>query len=134
MILPAELSRQPTVLVVEDDDPTLYAMTRALVGEGYMTLTAPNVHAALGTVYKPLQPIDVVLLDVHLPDVSGIDFCARLRERHPDMPVIVCTGEADTDEMGKLQELGISRVLRKPIAMKELLATVAAALGGSNNR
>jgi DNA-binding response OmpR family regulator len=120
--------RQPTVLVVEDDDLVRDTMTRILVAEGYLVLTAQSGHDAIGTLRAPLSPIDVVLLDVHLPDVSGIDLCARLRTLHPKLPVVVCTGEADPEEAARLLALGVHRYFRKPIAVDELLATVEAAL------
>ena len=87
--------RPPTVLIVEDDDTTRFAMTEILVQEGYLVLTAATGHDALGMLHQPLAPIDVVLLDVHLPDVNGIELCTRLRELYPHLPVIVCTGEAE---------------------------------------
>ncbi len=119
---------QPTVLLVEDDELTRDAMTALLVREGYLVLTARDGHDAVNVLRMPLSPIDVVVLDVHLPDVSGIDVCARLREVSPDLPVVVCTGEAEPEEMARLLELGVHRYFRKPIGADELLATVEAAL------
>jgi DNA-binding response OmpR family regulator len=119
---------QPTVLLVEDDELVRDAMTRILVREGYLVLTAACGHDAIGLLKTPLSPIDVVLLDVHLPDVNGTDLCARLREMHPNLPVVVCTGEADPEEAAELFRLGVHRYFCKPIAVEELLATVEAAL------
>jgi two-component system nitrogen regulation response regulator GlnG len=128
MIVPGPGKHQPTVLVVEDDETTRNAMTRVLVREGYLALTAESGHDALGQLRKPLAPIDVVILDVHLPDVSGIDLYARIRELHPDLPVVICTGEAEPEEAARLLEMGVHRYFRKPVAVDELLATVEAAL------
>lgn len=119
---------QPTVLLVEDDDSTRFAMATLLAQEGYLVLTAATAHDALETLRCPLSAIDVVLLDVHLPDASGIDICARLREQHPRMPVIVCTGEASPEEAAQLLRLGAHRYLQKPVSPDELLATVEASL------
>ncbi len=119
---------QPTVLIVEDDEITRDAMATVLVREGYLVLTAATGHDALGQLKTPLSPIDVVLLDVHLPDVSGIDLCARIRQHHPHLPVVVCTGEADAEEGGRLLRLGVTRYFLKPMSVDELLATVEAAL------
>ncbi len=128
MVSPLSTKHQPTVLLVEDDELVRDAMTRFLVREGYLVLTAATGHDAIGLLRTPLSPIDVVLLDVHLPDVSGIDLCARLRELHPKLPVVVCTGQADHEEATELLKLGIHRYFCKPIAMEELLASVEAAL------
>ena|SRR5438132_11535641 len=125
---PVSSDHQPTVLLVEDNESTRNAMAQTLADEGYLVLTADNGHDALGSLLTPLSPIDVVLLDVHLPDVSGIDICARIRELHPHLPIVVLTGEAGPDEAARLLELGVHRYFRKPIAMDELLATVEASL------
>ncbi len=128
MIAAPPAARPRTVLVVEDDELVRDAMTRILVQEGYLVLTAPTGHDAIALVREPLSPIDVVLLDVHLPDVSGIDLCARIRETHPDLPVVVCTGEAGPDEAAELFRLGIRRYFCKPVSMQELVATVQASV------
>jgi DNA-binding response OmpR family regulator len=119
---------QPTVLVVEDDEKTLEAMTLILAQEGYLVLTAPTAHDAIATLRRPLSSIDVVVLDVNLPDVNGIDLCARLRESYPKLPVIVCSGAARPEEVARLLELGARRYFQKPISPEELLSTVEAAL------
>ena len=119
---------EPTVLVVEDDDNVRFAMAALLAQEGYQVLTAATAHDALGVLRTPSSPIDVVLLDVHLPDASGLDICARLREIHPGTPVIVCTGEATPEEGAELLRLGARCYLQKPVSPDELLATVEASL------
>ncbi|HXG08269.1 MAG TPA: response regulator [Gemmataceae bacterium] len=128
MISPVSRSHPPSILLVEDDELVRDAMYCTLVREGYLVHTAATGHDAIGLLKTPLSPIDVVLLDIKLPDVSGIDLCARLREMYPDLPVVVCTGQADPDEAAELLKLGVHRYFCKPIAMDELLATVEAAL------
>jgi DNA-binding response OmpR family regulator len=103
-------------------------MCRVLAEEGYLALAAATGHDAAAILRTPLSSIDVVLLDVHLPDVSGTDLCARLRELYPDLPVVVCSGEADSEEIADLVRLGAIRYFRKPMAADELLSTVEAAL------
>jgi DNA-binding response OmpR family regulator len=124
----ASLPLQPTVLLVEDDELVLDAMTRMLVREGYLVLTASSGHDAIGMLRTPLQPINVVVLDVNLPDVSGIDLCARIRELHPTMPVVVCTGSTNPKDLAELLKMGVRRCFHKPVAMADLLASVQAAL------
>jgi DNA-binding response OmpR family regulator len=121
-------TRQPTLLLVEDDELVRDAMTRLFVREGYLVLTAPTGHDAIGLLRTPSSPIDVVLLDVGLPDVSGADLCARLRQFFPHLPVVVCTGAASPEEAAELQQLGITHFFCKPIAMPELIAAVRSAL------
>jgi DNA-binding response OmpR family regulator len=119
---------QPTVLVIEDSEHIRFCMMALLVREGYQVLTAPTGRDALAILRAPFSRIDVVILDVYLPDVSGIDLCARLRELYPSLPVIVCTGAATAAEGARLLELGVQRYFLKPIAPDELLASVEATL------
>ena len=104
------------------------AMTRTLVRQGYLVLSARGGHEAMSLMYRPLQPINVVVLDLNLPDVSGIDLCTRLRELHPRLPVVVCTGSTDpADEYG-LINMGVRRYFHKPVPMADLLASVEGSL------
>jgi DNA-binding response OmpR family regulator len=119
-------TRQPTLLLVEDDELVRDAMTRLFVREAYLVLTAGTGHDAIGLLRT--SPVDVVLLDIGLPDVSGADLCARLRQFSPHMPVVVCSGVASPQEADDLRRLGVVRIMCKPIAMPDLLAAVRSAL------
>ncbi|HEY7424364.1 MAG TPA: response regulator [Gemmataceae bacterium] len=121
-------NRQPTLLLVEDDELVRDAMTRLFVREGYLVLTAPTGHDAIGLLRTPSSPIDVVLLDIGLPDVSGADLCARLRQLFPKLPVVVCSGAATPEEAEELHQLGIAHFFCKPIAISTLIAAVRSAL------
>ena len=119
--------QQPTLLLIEDDELVRDAMTRLFVREGYLVLTASTGHDAIGLLRTPAIAVDVVLLDVGLPDVSGADLCARLRQFFPDMPVVVCTGAASQEEADELLRLGITHFFSKPIALSDLVAAVNSA-------
>jgi DNA-binding response OmpR family regulator len=125
---PRNLPHQPTVLLVEDDELVSDALTRILVREGYLVLTAATGHDAIGLLRTPATAIDVVVLDIGLPDVSGADLCARFREFFPNLPVLVCTGAADPEEVRELRNLGITRFFSKPIAVDDLVRGVRCAL------
>ena len=124
--MPAMISPsfQPTVLLVEDDELVMDAMTRTLVRQGYLVLSARSGHDAMSLIYTPLQPINVVVLDLNLPDVSGIALCARIRELHPTVPVVVCTGGTDPADADGLINLGVRRFFHKPVPMADLVASV----------
>jgi DNA-binding response OmpR family regulator len=116
------------VLLVEDDEIVRSLMAQILVAEGYFVLTAANGRDAVAILRSPPPAVDVVVLDVHLPDVLGTDLCVRFREIQPNLPVIVCSGEATPEEVAQLIRSGAHRYLQKPITPDELLATVEAAL------
>jgi CheY-like chemotaxis protein len=124
VIIPRQRRHQPTILVVDPDDATRDALNVALVREGYFVLPAASVRDAWGTLRTPHARIDLVLMDPHLPDVSGIHLCARLREISPTLPVMVCAGDVEPGEVAQLQQLGVRYYLRKPVAFEELLHTV----------
>ena len=128
VILPRQRKPQPTILVVDPDDATRDAVNVALVREGYFVLPAASVRDAWGMLRTPHSRIDLVLMDPHLPDVSGIHLCARLREISPTVPVMVCAGDVEPSEVDQLRQLGVRYYLRKPIAFEELLHTVRAIL------
>ena len=127
MIANSHLDHQPTLLLIEDDELVRDAMTRLFVREGYLVLTAATGHAAIGVLRTPSSTVDVVLLDVGLPDVSGADLCARIREFFPDLPVVVCTGAASPEEIDELHRQGIACFFSKPTALSDLVAAVHSA-------
>jgi DNA-binding response OmpR family regulator len=124
----ASETHTPTVLLIEDEEPTRLAMASWLAAEGFIVLTAADGHEAVGHLERPLEPIDVVVLDVGLPDVDGVALCERLRQLYPALPVLVCTGMATPDEASRLLTLGARRYFRKPVDADELLSAVEAAL------
>jgi DNA-binding response OmpR family regulator len=128
MIVRTPPDHPPTILIVEDDDDVRDALTRLLVAEGYLTLTAASARDAMSILRAPLAPIDVVLLDVHLPDVDGTQLCERVRELYPAAGVVVCTGEADEGEIDRLLRLDVGHVFRKPVSAEHILAGVEASL------
>ncbi len=127
MIASPHRHSQPTVLLVEDDELVRDAMTKTLVRAGYLVMTAPTARDAISLLRTPLSPIDVVLLDINLPDVSGVDLCARIRELQPNLKVVVCTGGTDPEEAAELLRMGIDGYFPKPVPMDELLAAMHAA-------
>jgi two-component system KDP operon response regulator KdpE len=123
---------QRTVLLVEDDEATRDALTALLAHEGYLVLPAASGREALRVLAAPLAPVDVALLDIRLPDISGIDVCAHLRALATGIPVVACSGEAASAEVARLLDLGVRRYFAKPIAAAELLATLDAILHDSD--
>jgi DNA-binding response OmpR family regulator len=124
MIANSHLDHQPTLLLIEDDELVRDAMTRLFVREGYLVLTAATGHDAIGVLRTPSPTVDVVLLDVGLPDVSGADLCARIRQFFPDLPVVVCTGAASREEVEELHRQNITCFFSKPTALGDLVAAV----------
>ncbi len=114
-----------SVLVVEDEDSFIDALTVGLEREGFTVQVARDGAEALD-VFDDVQP-DVVLLDVMLPKVSGIDVCRELRARS-NVPIIMETAKgAEIDTVVGL-EVGADDYVTKPYRIRELVARIRAVL------
>ena len=108
------------LLVVEDDDEIAEPMVRGLERAGYAVERVTNGAAAL-TVYDA----DLVVLDLGLPDVDGLEVCRRLRARSA-LPIVVVTARDDEADRVIGLELGADDYLVKPFALRELIARLRA--------
>jgi DNA-binding response OmpR family regulator len=117
-----------TLLFIEDDDGIRLALTLALEDEGYTVVEAATGKAGLEAFDRPgSRPIDLVLLDLRLPDTSGFDVCRTLRSRSI-VPIIIITAQADTYDMVAGLEAGADDYITKPVVPKELAARIRALL------
>lgn len=114
-----------SVLVVEDEDSFIDALTVGLTREGFKVTVARDGAEALD-IFDALAP-DLVLLDVMLPKVSGIDVCRELRSRS-NVPIIMVTAKgAEIDTVVGL-EVGADDYVTKPYRLRELVARIRAVL------
>jgi two-component system response regulator RegX3 len=119
------MSPPTTVLVVEDEDSFIDALTVGLAREGFRVQVARDGAAALD-LFDVVRP-DLVLLDVMLPKVSGIDVCRELRARSK-VPIIMVTAKgAEIDTVVGL-EVGADDYVTKPYRLRELVARMRAVL------
>lgn len=110
-----EIAQPPTVLVV-DDDASLRLLCRVnLELDGYRVLEAPDVAEAERLILA--EPVDVVLLDVHVGPESGIELMRTLRQRGVAPPVVLVTGTAQLDAETQAEADG---VVAKPFRLEEL--------------
>lgn len=116
----------PIRILVIDDEPPIRKLLRTGLGtQGYQVLEAPNAKVALEVVGE--HP-DLIILDLGLPDTSGLDLLGQLRAREETIPIIVLSSRAD--ESAKVQALdsGADDYVMKPFGMNELLARIRTAL------
>jgi two-component system, OmpR family, KDP operon response regulator KdpE len=113
------------ILIVDDEPSILATMAPLLRGRGYEVSTATTGHAALDAVDR--QPPQLVILDLGLPDLDGIEVCRRLREGR-SIPILVLSARgAERDKVLAL-DAGADDYVTKPFGSEELLARVRAAL------
>jgi two-component system response regulator RegX3 len=116
---------QTTILLVEDEDSFVEALTIGLKREGFRLHVAKDGEAAL-ELFDVVRP-DLVLLDVMLPKVSGVDVCRELRKRSK-VPIIMVTAKgAEIDTVVGL-EVGADDYVTKPYRLRELVARIRAVL------
>jgi two-component system response regulator MprA len=114
------------VLVVDDDPDVRDSLSRALRYAGYQVITAVHGGEALDVVAR--SPVDLIVLDVLMPILDGLDACRRLRERGDATPVLVLTARDSVDDRVTGLDAGADDYLVKPFALGELQARVRALL------
>src|SRR5262245_29327232 len=114
------------VLIVDDEEAVCWALGRALGREGYKATVAASAELALAAVDR--QRPDVVILDIRLPGMDGLTALGRLRERLPEVPVIVVTAFGNLDSAVKAVEGGAFEYLTKPFDLSQALDAVSRAL------
>jgi DNA-binding response OmpR family regulator len=121
-------STKGRILIVDDDPHAVEILTRMLEREGYECTAAVGGPAALETVQS--QAVDVILLDVMMPGMDGLQVCERLREDDTmrQIPVILVTAKDDIETRSKGMALGVSEYLTKPVNKRELFNRIAAQL------
>jgi two-component system, OmpR family, KDP operon response regulator KdpE len=113
------------ILVVDDEPPIRKLLRMGLTSQGYEVLDAPNGKMALELLAK--EP-DLVILDLGLPDIDGLELLRRIRHRDEGLPIVVLSSRGD--EAGKVAalDLGADDYVTKPFGMDELFARMRAAM------
>jgi two-component system alkaline phosphatase synthesis response regulator PhoP len=116
------------IMIVDDDPHAIEILTRMLGREGYECVSAASGKAALETVRG--KPVDVILLDVMMPEMDGLQVCEHLRadDTLRQIPVILLTAKDDMETRARGMSLGVSEYLTKPINKRELFTRIAAQL------
>src|ERR1700724_1361206 len=122
----SDYERQPRVLVVEDDDAIAQVLTRSLRMEGYEVRVAEDGIVALEQAHG--FPPDLVVLDLGLPGMDGIEVAKRLRGQDDDVPILVLTARDAVESRVEGLDAGADDYLVKPFERQELLASLRALL------
>ncbi|HMM40053.1 MAG TPA: response regulator [Desulfovibrio sp.] len=107
------------ILLVDDETEFLELMTKRLDRRNFQVTTASTGEAALEALAR--TPVDVVVLDVRMPGMGGIETLRRLKEMAPDTEVILLTGHANMEVAVEGMELGAFDYLLKPVAINDLI-------------
>jgi DNA-binding response OmpR family regulator len=110
------------ILVIEDEGRILAFVARALKAEGFAVDIARGGEDGLALALA--HPCDLVVLDLLLPGIDGLEVLRELRARKPDLPVLILSARSDLDTKLRGFELGANDYLAKPFSLDELLARV----------
>ncbi|MDB9315704.1 response regulator transcription factor [Spirulina sp. CS-785/01] len=131
-----EFTKRTQILVIEDEDLIREMVVLALQEQGYDTITAPDGRVALNLLQEALrhsEPMyDLIILDLMLPQINGLDLCRLLRYQGNTIPILILSAKAsETDRVLGL-EVGADDYLTKPFSMRELVARCRALLRRQN--
>ena len=118
----AEELKLMQILLVEDDRSLADGLIIALKNEGFVINHVPSGHEALHII--ECFPPDIVILDLGLPDIDGIDVISQIRRKGITIPLLVLTARGSVDEKVKGLETGADDYLAKPFDMSELVARI----------
>jgi two-component system response regulator AtoC len=114
------------ILIVDDEETLCYFLKESLEDKGYQAITAYTAADGMDVVTR--QQIDLVLLDLKLPDGDGLAVLSEIRKSDSNLPVIVLTGHAGVESAVQAMKLGAYDYVEKPINLEELSITAAKAL------
>jgi DNA-binding response OmpR family regulator len=120
------LSTRTSLLVVEDDDNISSAIEEYFSRAGYAVTTAPDGVAGIEAAVKS-RP-DVVVLDLMLPKMDGLAVCKELRQKNPQMPILMLTAKDDVVDKVLGLEMGADDYITKPFSLREVEARIKSVL------
>jgi two-component system KDP operon response regulator KdpE len=112
------------ILIVDDDPAILRLLSTNLKARGYGVVTSTNGEECLDAVQANF--VDLIILDLMMPKVDGLEVCRRIRE-WSDVPIIILSARGDENDKVKCLELGADDYLTKPFGIAELLARIKTA-------
>jgi DNA-binding response OmpR family regulator len=113
-----------TVLVVEDEQLMLRLLEKFLSQQGYQVLIASDGEEAVEVYHLHRLEIDVVLLDVGLPKLTGWDVLLKMKEDNPDVRVVIATGYLAPKMKTAMLRIAVKNFVDKPYVLDELLETI----------
>src|SRR5207253_677080 len=119
--------RAGRLLLVEDEHLLRGLIAQFLRGEGFEVIEAEDGLQGAGF-FSSRGPFDLVLLDLNLPLLSGVDVCRRIKSEQPLQPVLICSAAILDTHISALQALDVDQFLTKPYHPLELLARIACAM------
>jgi len=115
--------RSGRLLLVEDEHLLRSLVAQFLYDEGFDIIEAADGREAV-SLFANLGPFDLVLLDLNLPYVQGVDVCRLIKSRHPSQPFVVCSASLLDSHLCELRALNVDQFLSKPYHPRDLLSRI----------
>ena len=117
------------ILVIEDNDFVRMQLCKFLQDEGFETTEARDGQEALDTDFKKVA---IIIADVRMEPMNGFDFVRNIRSNEIKIPVILVTGDENSDLLSEASKLNIGAILKKPVQKDRLIKTVKRTLHMEN--
>ena len=115
------------VMVVDDEVDILTCLDEALSAEGYRVTAVASGAEALDLLAREVP--DLIILDLRMPQISGIEVLKELRAKHPELPIVVCTGLSGYRDDFEVVTSNVAAFLEKPLDIERVVRTVRELLG-----
>jgi len=115
----------PRVLLVDDEEDIIWGLSRTLTKAGYDVLTALSGEGALTTLQT--QPVDILITDIKMPGMSGLDLIVEAKRRYPNLKAIVMTARGSEELMRETAERGAVEYIEKPFDLDAFVSVIAKA-------
>jgi len=125
--------RGGTVLVVEDEVSLVRLLTTLLPQAGYQVFTAMDGEQAIELYHLHKAEIDIVLLDLGLPKITGLDVIPRLKEGNPNVSIVVATGYLEPRMKDELMRAGVKDCINKPYVIKDVIERLGSVIETSRS-
>jgi DNA-binding response OmpR family regulator len=119
---PSNVGANPTILVVDDNKGVLEFLLLLLSKHGLAVVGASSGSECLAIVNS--RPVDLIILDVMMPAMDGLQVCEELKKTHPAIPIILLTARDDMMTRAAAIDLGVSEFVAKPVNNRDLLSRV----------
>ena len=120
---------QHHILILDDEEDIRNIIRQQLDGTGFEILEASDAEQAMEILQDYALTVDVIICDVRMPKINGVEAVAYFRREHPTKPIIILTGYPDLDLAVEFMKNGVVDFLVKPVEKAKLIAAVKKAAG-----
>jgi len=120
-------SKRLSILIVDDDDQVRDMLCDIFTTDGHYAKTCPDAYTAIKAIEKQLP--DLIIADLGLPGMSGLDLAGEVHHCHPDLPIAMITGWGAQLDMEKITANGVKTVISKPFHIKDINTMIKDLIG-----